>query len=280
MPPRACSTSAPGTGGPQDLRALVGRQSAYGIAVAETGGVETVADLAGKRIAYVAANPSVNLKNDAILAAAGLTRDDVEAVEYPGYAPALRALLDGEVDAAGGITTSAVFFEIESSDRGLKWLELDPENDVLWDAVEAVVPTLAPFQETIGAGVDPSAPVNLMSFRNPIVTVYADYSDEDAYNFTKAFHQEFDDFKDASPVMALWDLDKSSSIPIDVPFHPGAVRYFKEAGMWSDEKEAWNQSRIEELAALQTAWGTALEQGGDLDDDAFATLWQDLRDGG
>ena len=43
-----------------------------------------------------------------------------------------------------------------------------------------------------------------------------------------------------------------------VPYHDGAIRYFKEAGKWTDAAQAHNDALIERQKVLQDAW-TALE---------------------
>ena len=44
--------------GPQDLRVLMGKVNSFGMAVAADAGIESVADVEGRRVAYPAANPS------------------------------------------------------------------------------------------------------------------------------------------------------------------------------------------------------------------------------
>jgi len=39
-----------------------------------------------------------------------------------------------------------------------------------------------------------------------------------------------------------------------VPYHEGAVRYFTEAGVWSDAAQAHNDNLVARQAALAAAW--------------------------
>ena len=39
-----------------------------------------------------------------------------------------------------------------------------------------------------------------------------------------------------------------------VPYHEGAIRYFKEAGVWSDKAQAHNDQLIARQEALAAAW--------------------------
>jgi len=91
--------------GPQDLRIITGRIATVGFAVAGDAGVKEVSDLKGKRIGYVKGNPSVNVKNDAYLAFGGLTRDDIQVVWFGSYGAMKTAVIAGQLDAFGRVTT-------------------------------------------------------------------------------------------------------------------------------------------------------------------------------
>ena len=151
--------------GPQDLRVLIGRPASFGIGVAGDAGVTDLEDLRGKRVARVQANPSVNVKVEAIMALADLTWDDVEVVEVPSYGASLRGLVEGTIDAAGTITTAATMRELEASARGLVWPNLPPaEDEEAWDRLREVAPIFEAIDETIGAGVSEDNPATLIAY--------------------------------------------------------------------------------------------------------------------
>ena len=97
--------------GPQNLRAVAGRPSTFGVPTAADADIHTLEDLRGKRVAYVAGNPSVNVKCDAILAFGGLTREDVEAVMFPTHGAAMSSLAQNRADAACTTTTASQLYE-------------------------------------------------------------------------------------------------------------------------------------------------------------------------
>ncbi len=62
------------------------------------------------------------------------------------------------------------------------------------------------------------------------LVVSADMPDATAYTITKAVFDNFDDFKKLHP--AITNITKEGSLEGNsVPFHPGAVKYFKEKGL-------------------------------------------------
>lgn len=260
--------------GPQNLRAIAGRPSSIGVFTAADAGIETMADLKGERFAYVAGNPSINVKCDAFLAFAGITRDDLDAVMFPTYASAMSSLARGEADASCTTTTPSHVYELAESPRGIRWLDMEPNDKAGWAKVSEVAPFFAPFEETLGAGISKEDPVHIMAYRYPVMAVRADMDADAVYNMLKAVDETYPMYKDATAVMTRWDINKAGVPAIDVPFHEGAVRYLKEKGIWTAEHQAWNEARTERLNALLEAWPKAMAEGEGKSDEAFAQIWK------
>jgi TRAP transporter TAXI family solute receptor len=263
--------------GPQDLRAVAGRPSSFGIFTAEDANIESLEDLKGVRFAYVAGNPSVNVKCDAFLAFAGMTREDVDAIMFPTYANAMSSLARGEADASCTTSTPSHVYELAESPRGIRWLEVPQENEEGWERIRKVAPFFQPYTETVGAGISEDNPVDILAYRYPVLTVRADMDEEAVYNYIKVLDETFDMYKDATAVMDRWDLKVAGTPAIDVPFHAGAIRYLKEKGIWTEEYQAWNDARTERLNALLAAWPKAVEEGEGKSDDEFAEIWEKHR---
>jgi uncharacterized protein len=263
--------------GPQDLRALAGRPATFGMPTAADAEIRTIADVEGKRVAYVAGNPSVNVKCDAILAFAGLTRDDVEVTMYPTYNAAMSALAQNSADATCTTTTPSQMYELESSPRGIHWVELPADDTEGWARMSEVAPFFAPFTETVGAGITEENPANLMAYRYPVVVALADRDADEVYAMMKALHETYGMYQDATAVMPRWDLEMSGTPPIDVPFHEGAIRYLEEIGVWTEEHQAWNDARAARLEALIAAWENAMAEGEEMSDEEFAQHWEEYR---
>ena len=265
--------------GPQDLRTVAGRPSTFGMAIAADSGVKTVADLKGRKVARVKANPSINIKVEAILAFAGLTWDDVEVVEMPSYGASLKALVDGQVVAAGSTPTAATLYELESSPHGIYWAPLDKDNAAGWDAVANVATFFAPIKATKGAGMSAENPADIIGVRYPMIAVYADASEDEVYNLIKALNETYGIYKGATAVTGDWALEKAGRTPSDAPFHPGAIRYLTEIGLWTEQDQAWNDARLARLKKVQAAWDAATEEALDknIPGKKWAAFWEEYR---
>ncbi|MCF8483012.1 MAG: TAXI family TRAP transporter solute-binding subunit [Rhodospirillum sp.] len=245
--------------GPQDLRVILGKVETNGLAAAADAGIKTMADLKGKRVGYVEANPSVNVKTDAQLAFAGLTRDDVEPVFFGSYAALVPAMEAGQIDARNASTTSAAVRQMESSARGLYWVPMPADDKDGWAKTQKIASFLSPAQAKLGAGLSEENPVWMLGYRYPMITTYADTSEGEVYAMVKALDEAYDGYKNTTPTSSGWTLSEALRTPADAPFHPGAVRYAKEKGIWTDEDEAWNNARLARMEKVQTSWTEALD---------------------
>lgn len=214
--------------GPQDLRVLMGRVNSFSVVATKVSGIKEPKDLKGKKFAIARANSSVNVKVEPILAFAGLTWKDVQLVEFPSYGATLKGLVEGKADCAGVAPNAAALRELEASPHGIGWVALDPANKEGWARAQKAVPFVEPFQETIGAGLTKDAPIWMMGYRYPMVTVPANASGDETYAMTKAIAETYDLFKDANPIMPRWDVAKAGSPPMDAAFHDGAIKFLKE----------------------------------------------------
>lgn len=263
--------------GPQDLRAIAGRPGSFGVFTAADANIKTLKDLKGKRIAYVAGNPSVNVKCDAFLAFAGLTRADVKAITFPTYAAAMSSVAQNQSDASCTTTTPSQVYELEQSPRGIHWLNVPADDTEGWARLKAVAPFFQPFKETVGAGISEKNPAYILAYRYPIMVVRADADEDTVYSVIKALDETYGMYKDATKVMPRWKLEESGTPAIDVPFHPGAIRYLKEKGIWTNEFQNWNDRRLARLNALRAEWPKAIAEGKGKSDEEFAQIWEQHR---
>mgnify|MGYP001385840007 CR=1 FL=1 len=259
--------------GPQDLRLIIGRPNTFGIAVPADTGIKTIADLKGKRVAYVTANPSLNVKVLAIMSFANLTWDDVIPITFPGFGPTIKALQNGRLDAAGAVPTGSAVYELAASKRGIKWLDMPESNKEGWQKLKKLVPFMQPQIEILGAGLNEKNPTYIGGYNYPNLTVYSDSSEQYVYSFIKALDESFDHYKDITSVMHKWRLDLSSGTPAEIPIHEGAIKYLKEKNLWSNEDESWNVARLKRLNLLRNTWKKFIQENSNLDDEKFKVEW-------
>jgi TRAP transporter TAXI family solute receptor len=180
------------------------------------------------------ANLPFDLINGATLATAGLTLADVKPVTVAGVPDAIRALVEGRVAAASTLLGIPAFREANATvPGGLRVLPLGPNEAALtampgFDAVEVQPGPAAP-------GVtEPTRVARMDVYLNSSTNVSA----ADVYAVISAIHRNWPRLQEALPAFRSVPADAIAPLNIGHPWHEGAVRYFREQGLWTEAHEA------------------------------------------
>jgi len=209
------------------LRALFGvHAEMLNVMAREDAHVTRIENLRGKRVGVGTPGSGTRVTMDLVLQALGIGTSEIKAAEldFAELAPALCenkidafALVAGHPnpilqDAANGCRTRIVGVSGEAIGKLVASRPYYAKTQVpahLYKGTDIAQPTLGTMATLV---------------------VSADMPDEIAYAITKAVFDNFDDFRKLHP--ALGSLTKREALQGEtVPFHPGAVRYFKEAGL-------------------------------------------------
>jgi TRAP transporter TAXI family solute receptor len=222
-------------------------------------------------VPYVRGAPSLNVSTEAFLACGGLTWEDVERVEFPGYDAMWTGIVNGNVDAAYATTVSGPTRKLEASPRGIRWPPVRHDDAECWAAIERVAPYFTPHMGTRGAGISAAEPHEGATYPYPLL-IGLDSTDEDVvHDLAHVIHRHYDDFKNADPGAIGWAMDRQLFDWV-VPYHAGAVRYFREIGVWNEAREAHNQRLLQRQRVLADAWREV--EGRDIpSDEAFTDAW-------
>src|SRR5690606_24076158 len=113
------------TWGPQPLRIVLSNFSnscSYTFGSAADVGIQSVADLKGKRVTWVQGSPSLNNATAALLAYSNLAWEDVERVDVGRYNTDIDSVINGRTDLARGSSNSQPFLRLEAAPRGLRFI--------------------------------------------------------------------------------------------------------------------------------------------------------------
>lgn len=264
--------------GPQPLRLILASSdcNAIGLGVAKDTGVKEVKDLRGKRVGMVVGSPALNQNALAVLAFGGLTKNDVKLVEFSSYGAMWKGIINNEVDAAIGSTISGQAKEAEASPRGLIYPPAPASDKAGWARVNKISPYYSPHKATCGVGISAQNPVELTNYPYPIFMVYASQPESLVYSLAKSMIVNYDAYKDGAPGAAGLEL-KRQILSWALPYHEGAVRAFKESGVWNAEHEAHNQGLIKRQDILAATWNAFLKTNPPEDKQAFLKGWMAAR---
>lgn len=213
----------------------------YGFFVKADSPIKTVEDFKGKRVAVrVKTNVSLEHLNRAILATAGLTEADVQSVDSGGVVKGIDMVVEGRADSASVALNMPALRKAHSGvPGGIRIVGLGKQaSDELLEKGIAGARTMRTHGDKSLSYIEDGMTVAAFdSFINLSATVSA----EDAYRMAKAIHTNWTQFqKDYAPARNV-PVDQIAPASSPMPYHPGAVRYYKEAGLWSaahDKQEA------------------------------------------
>ena len=260
--------------GPLPLRLVMASHgdSNQALGVANDLGITSYADLRGKRVPYVRGAPALNVTTEAFLACGGLTWDDVQRVDFPGYHAMWTGIVNGQVDAAYATTVSGPTRKLEASPRGIFWPAAPHNDEGCWQRMANVVPFMQKHVATRGAAISEDNPHEGATYPYPMLITLAGQNEQLVHDLAKAIHIHYDEYKNADPGSIGWAMDRQNFQWV-VPFHEGAVRYFKSIGVWSDAADAHNIRLIQRQSVLATAWQA--HQAEDPED--FSATWMTRR---
>jgi TRAP transporter TAXI family solute receptor len=264
--------------GPQQIRLILSVTdcNAISLGVAKDTGVQEVKDLRGKRVGMVVGSPALNQNAFAVIAFGGLTRNDVKLVEFSSYGAMWKGMVNNEVDAAIASNLSGQVKEVETSPRGIVFPPTPAADKDGWARIRKFGPYYQPHKSTCGAGVPAGGSVELPAYPYPIFMAYAAQPADLVYNITKAMIADYGAYKDSAPGAMGLALERQNLAWV-LPYHDGAVKALKEAGVWKPEHEAHNQQLVKRQETLAGAWGTFTKANPPDDKDAFAKAWMAAR---
>lgn len=187
--------------------------------------IKTLADLKGKKVSVGAPKSGTELNARAIFEGAGMSYKDLGKVEYLGYAESVELMKNQQLDAT-----------LQSSGLGMAALkDLSVSRHITFVEVPEVVVTKI-NSPAYQVGVIPAntydkqtADVKTVAIQNYLVTQEG-MSEDDVYKMTKAMWENLPALYAAHSATKEFDIKKVTTTP-PVPYHPGALKYYKEKGL-------------------------------------------------
>jgi TRAP transporter TAXI family solute receptor len=213
--------------GQPSLRYLVVRRDAE---------IKSPSDLAGKRfLAKRRALPEIELIADALLQTTALAKDKVKIIETVETNQAIAALKAGTADAAifpGGLRIPSLQEMLRD-----KVVDLMPMSADKADAMMQKLPNYFSKVNLPAGTFENQANASVAPTLNTYLVARRDMSEDTAYKMTKAIFANQKEFFSYHAEAKHWTLENTLD-DFKIPFHPGAIRYFKEVGAWNAKLEA------------------------------------------
>src|ERR1700704_991928 len=193
-------------------------------------GIEKMSDLRGKRLSTGSPGSATEVMAFRVIEAAGLDKDKDMKRERLGVAESVNAVKDRKIDAffwVGGIPTAAV--TDLAATPGVKMKLIDHGD--LAEKINAKYGKLyAPSKIKAGSYPGYDKDNSITEVWNLIVTGDK-MSNEDAYAIVKTLVEKKADIVAVHKEAESFSLDNQVQERSPIPFHPGALKYFKEQGI-------------------------------------------------
>lgn len=204
--------------------------------------IKTLKDLEGKKVYITQPGAESDIQVKALLEAGGADYSKITDVSFSSIAEVQQGLKEGRAVAV--YWTASTWIQDVATNKPMYTVEITNEevaklNELLpgWGFVPE---KMEEGEFGLSTGGDTLAvPFGLY--------VREGLDEEIVYNLTKTMYENHDEVVELNPqYLTDWSLDRAL-IAIGAPIHPGAIRYYQEAGVWTDEINAQNEA----LLALQ-----------------------------
>lgn len=192
---------------------------------AEDSGIKSLTDLKGKRVSVGAPKSGTELNTRDILKAAGMSYQDFAKVEYLGYAESVELMKNRQLDAtilSSGLGVAAV----RDLATALKIVVIPISAELVGKIGDAAYQTgTIPANTYNGQTGD----VQTVLVPNYLIT-HQGVPTETVYKMTKSMAENLDAMVNAHAAAKAIKKDKLAA-GSPVPLHPGAEKYYREAGL-------------------------------------------------
>ncbi|OLC16098.1 MAG: hypothetical protein AUH29_06195 [Candidatus Rokubacteria bacterium 13_1_40CM_69_27] len=200
--------------------------------------IKTMYDVKGKRVTgEYPANLAIWYNTFGELASAGLTWSDVRVVPVPSLNDGVDALMQGRADMTSYALNGAKVREADAA-VGVRHLSIDcsPEGERRLRAVPGYYPRRVKKGEAFAVVED----ICVVAYDIYVVAGHR-VADGVVDGLLRAVWEHGDKLVPVHPIFREWTRDRLASADVTIPYHPTAVRFFRERGVWTADMEQAQQ---------------------------------------
>jgi TRAP transporter TAXI family solute receptor len=206
-----------------------------GLLVKKDSPIKNVYDVKGKRFTgEYPAHLAVWYNMFGHLATAGLTWSDVKVVPVPAVNDGVDALVQGRAEVSEHAVGSAKVREADAA-VGVRHISNDcsPEGE---KRLRAAVPGYYPRWWKAGQAPGMVEDTCVIAY-DLYITVSKGVPDALAEGVLKAIWDNVDKLAPIHPIFKEWTRERAATREMTMPYHPAAVRFYKERGAWKPEMD-------------------------------------------
>jgi TRAP transporter TAXI family solute receptor len=209
-----------------------------GFMVRKDSGIKSIADLRGKRVGGgYAAHPIMRRLSGGMMETYGISWSDVRMVPMTEAVAGARALIDGRVDAAWFAVFAPITREAHSR-IGVRFLPIEWTPERLKFARTKIFPGVMPLTMR---GNPPWAPKGTKLLSQEYYVMASATSDAaPVRTVLETLWNHYEDVRKIHPVLRGFVNRAAVSKRPMIPYHPAAIAFYKEKGVWNAAADAAN----------------------------------------
>ncbi len=194
--------------------------------------IQSVPELKEKRVPVFSEGSLGQFVTRAFLANGEMTPDDVDGVAVPNFPRMWNSFSEGSTDVTIVVVGAANSREFDAT-FGIRYLSFEDDPAALERVreflPESYIQTLNPDSGIPGI----ESPVNIILYDYTFFAS-AEASDDMVYKAVKALYEKEQDLIASSPFWLGFNKDEMAKQVEGVNYHPGAIKFYKEQGIWQD----------------------------------------------
>ena len=192
----------------------------------------TMADLKGKRFPSGWASQKIIIPlMNGYFANAGMSYDDVQKVPARNVPAGANDFAAGKADAFFFVFGAGKVRETAAKVGGLRVLGLDPSPAAMARLRQHVPPAYALMVKPSKRNVGVDKPLHVMTYEYLVLT-NTHVSDEMVYKVAKTMHDKPGELRKSFRALAMFKPNRMVKNFPGLKYHPGAIKYYKELGVW------------------------------------------------
>jgi TRAP transporter TAXI family solute receptor len=213
-----------------------------GLLVRKDSPIKSVRDVRGKRMTgEYPAHLAVWYNMFGHLASAGLAWNDVKVIPVPAVNDGVDALVHGRADVTEHALNSAKTKEADAA-VGVRHVSIDcsPEGEA---RLRAAVPGYYPRWVKAGTATAVVEDTCFLAY-DTYLSAGKGVADQVVEAALKALWDNESQLAPIHPMLKEWTRDRAIGADVTIPYHTGAVGFFKERGVWKPELDALQQKLL------------------------------------
>jgi len=213
-----------------------------GLLVRKDSPIKSVYDVKGKRMTgEYPAHLAVWYNMFGHLASAGLGWNDVKVVPVPAVNEGVDAVVQGRADVTEHALNSAKVKEADAA-VGVRHVTIDcsPEGE---KRLRTAVPGYYPRWIKAGSAAAVVEDTCFIAY-DLYLTAGKGVADDMVESTLRSIWDNIDKLAPIHPIFKEWTRARAVTTEMTIPYHPAAVRFYKERGVWKPEHEALQQKLL------------------------------------